>query len=233
MASPTDYQNLLQVIQKLDKRRRQVFVQAMIAEVSIDKAKDLGVQWGLFGGASDGKDAGVCGQYDPHSVLSDVIGSTATAPRQALAASNLAGTRPILRSVLKALQSNGAVNVLSTPNIMTSDNKEAEIFVGENVPLITSQAQCTSAAHAVDRTKDTGITLKITPQISEGEYVKLDIDQEISAVKMREQGAGHRHRHHQALGQDVGSREKQGHRGDRRTDPGSGPGNDQQNSVAR
>ena len=88
-------------------------------------------------------------------------------------------------AILKALDSNGAVNVLSTPTILTSDNKEAEIFVGQNVPFVTSTNLPTTPAwrrQSIER-KDTGITLKITPQISEGEYVKLDIYQEISAVK--------------------------------------------------
>ena len=89
-----------------------------------------------------------------------------------------------ISGVLKLLDQNGAINVLSTPNIMTSDNKEAEIFVGENVPFLT-QTNLTSTGlsqQSIER-KDTGITLKITPQITEGEYIKLDIYQEISAVK--------------------------------------------------
>jgi general secretion pathway protein D len=76
------------------------------------------------------------------------------------------------------------VNVLSSPNILTSDNKEAEIFVGENVPFISSTNLSSTglSQQSVER-KDTGITLRITPQITEGEYIKLDIYQEISAVK--------------------------------------------------
>jgi general secretion pathway protein D len=184
MASPTDYQNLLQVIQKLDKRRRQVFVQAMIAEVSLDKLKDLGVQWGILGAASDGKYATVAGQYDPlgtlgaiSQVLTSGAGSLITLPNT--------GTPANFAVILQALASNNAVNVLSTPNILTSDNKEAEIFVGENVPFrgkIDITNANVNAFQSIDR-KDTGITLKITPQISEGEYVKMDIYQEISAVK--------------------------------------------------
>ena len=68
MASPTDYQNLLQVVQKLDRKRRQVFVQASIVEVSLDRAKELGIQWGFFGGASSG-DVATAGIYDPFSTL--------------------------------------------------------------------------------------------------------------------------------------------------------------------
>lgn len=180
MASPADYQNLLQVIQKLDKRRRQVFVQAVIAEVSLDKAKELGLQLAVSGGGVTGNTAGA-GVFDPFSFLNGTTQQTAvvTVLKELADSSNLQ-----LGGVLKALVANGAVNVLSTPNILTSDNKEAEIFVGENVPFL-SQTNLTTGGvsqQSIER-KDTGITLRITPQISEGEFVKLDIYQEISAVK--------------------------------------------------
>jgi len=182
VASPTDYQNLLQVIQKLDRRSRQVFVQAMIAEVSVNKAKELGVKWGAIAGASNGT-VGAVGTFDPFGTLS-TLGNTVSALTAAgISISDLASVAafPV---VLQALQSNGALNVLSTPNIMTSDNKEAEIFVGENVPFLsgTNLTSTGLSQQSIER-KDTGIILKIKPQISEGEYIKLDIYQEISAVK--------------------------------------------------
>jgi general secretion pathway protein D len=184
MASPNDYQNLLLVIQKLDKRRRQVFVQALVAEISLDKLKDLGLQWGVLGAASDGKYASVVGQYDPQGAISTILGLLGTTGLSSLITIPHTGTPANFAVVLKALQSTGAVNVLSTPTIMTSDNKEAEIFVGENVPFITgTNLSSTGLSQQSIERKDTGITLKITPQISEGEYVKLDIYQEISAVK--------------------------------------------------
>jgi general secretion pathway protein D len=180
MASPVDYQNLVQVIQKLDKRRRQVFVQAVVAEVSLDKLKEFGTEIGALGAGTSGDVAGA-GVIDPFNFLGG-----GTAQQQALlsAFKTLGGRNVNLSAQIKALQSNGAVNVLSTPNIMTSDNKEAEIFVGENVPFVsgTNLSSTGLSQQAVER-KDTGITLRITPQISEGEYVKLDIYQEISAVK--------------------------------------------------
>jgi general secretion pathway protein D len=183
MASPTDYQNLLQVIQKLDKRRRQVFVQAVIAEISLDKLKELGVNWGVLGTASDGKNVSVVGQYDPQAVIQQFITAFATTGFSSFLTSNLTSTPVNFAVVLQALQSNGAVNVLSTPTILTSDNKEAEIFVGQNVPFVTATNLSSTglSQQSVDR-RDIGIDLKITPQISEGEYVKLDIYQEISAI---------------------------------------------------
>jgi general secretion pathway protein D len=182
VASPTDYQNLLQVIQKLDRRSRQVFVQAMIAEVSINKAKALGVQWGFLGAAANGA-ASTVASFDPFGAVSG-SSSTLTALTAAGVTVTDLGRAANFSVVLQALQTNGALNVLSTPNIMTSDNKEAEIFVGENVPFIsgTNLTSTGLSQQSIER-KDTGIILKIKPQISEGEYVKLDIYQEISAVK--------------------------------------------------
>jgi general secretion pathway protein D len=185
MASPTDYQNLLQVIQKLDRRRRQVFVQALIAEVSLDKLKDIGVQWGFFGGGSNGT-VSTAAVYDPLNTLSPLLGILSSLTQGGVATADLnLGSAANFPAILKALDTNGALNVLSTPNILTSDNKEAEIFVGENVPFrgkIDITNANSNAFQSIER-KDTGITLKLTPQISEGEYVKLDIYQEISAVK--------------------------------------------------
>jgi len=183
MASPNDYQNLLQVIQKLDRRSRQVFVQAMIAEVSINKAKALGVQWGFLGAASTGTVA-TAASFDPFgsfAALAPTFQALTAAGATIPAVLGGAANFPV---VLQALQTNGALNVLSTPNVMTSDNKEAEIFVGENVPFLsgTNLTSTGLSQQSIER-KDTGIILKIKPQISEGEYIKLDIYQEISAVK--------------------------------------------------
>lgn len=179
MASPADYQNLLQVIQKLDRRRRQVFVQALVAEVSFDKLSDIGLQLGVGGAGTDGTIA-AAGVLDPFNFLG------ASSAQQQAVIKILSGLANNVNfsGVLKALDQNGAINVLSTPNILTSDNKEAEIFVGENVPFVASTTLSSTglSQQSVDR-KDTGITLRITPQITEGEYIKLDIYQEISAVK--------------------------------------------------
>jgi general secretion pathway protein D len=182
LASPNDYQNLLSVIQKLDRRSRQVFVQAMIAEVSINKAKALGVQWGFLGAASNGS-ATTVATFDPFGAIAATASTLTALNTLGFSTTGLASAAnfPV---VLQALQNNGALNVLSTPNVMTSDNKEAEIFVGENVPFLagTNLTSTGLSQQSIER-KDTGIILKIKPQISEGEYIKLDIYQEISAVK--------------------------------------------------
>jgi general secretion pathway protein D len=179
MASPTDYQNLTQVIKQLDRRRRQVFVKALIAEVSLDKLREIGTQLGVAGGGSDGTIA-AAGVFDPFNFLgaSNAQQKAVVAILQGLANNvNFSGA-------LKLLDQNDAINVLSTPNILTSDNKEAEIFVGANVPFVSStNLSSTGLSQQSIERKDTGITLRITPQITEGEYIKLDIYQEISAVK--------------------------------------------------
>lgn len=183
MASPTDYQNLMQVVQKLDRKRRQVFVEAMIAEVSLDKAKELGIQWGFFGGASSG-DVAAAGIYDPFSTLSPFFAAVSALTSAGVLPTGMKlNTAANFPFILKAMQSSGMLNILSSPTILTSDNKEAEIFVGENVPFLgTSVINGSMSQQSIER-KDTGITLKITPQIADGDYIKLDVQQEISALK--------------------------------------------------
>jgi len=179
MAAPNDYQNLVKVIQKLDRRRRQVFVKALVAEVSMDKAREIGMQLGVGAAGTDGTIA-AAGLLDPFSF----IGASNAQQQSVIKILEGFSKNVNFSAVLKLLDENGAVNVLSTPNILTSDNKEAEIFVGENVPFVSSTTLSSTglSQQSVER-KDTGITLKITPQITEGEYIKLDIYQEISAVK--------------------------------------------------
>jgi general secretion pathway protein D len=178
VASPADYQNLMAKIKMLDKRRRQVFVQAVIAEINLDKLKDLGTELTVSGGGTTGNLA-TAGVFDPFNILAQ------SSPQQfaiVTALTALTGNVRIGANV-HALFSNSTINVLSTPTIMTSDNKEAEIFVGENVPFVSSTSVTSiTSIQSIER-KDTGIILRITPQITEGNYLKLDIYQEISAVK--------------------------------------------------
>lgn len=181
MASPADQQHLQSVIQKLDKRRRQVFVEAMIAEVSLTKLDELGVDWGTIGAASKGN-VTVGGVYDPNGTLSSLATAVSSMKSAGITLPELTGNTVNFSVILKALKTAGALNVLSTPTILTSDNKEAEIFVGENVPFQTGTTQSTITTTSVER-KDVGISLKLTPQISEGDFVKLDIYQEIADIK--------------------------------------------------
>lgn len=180
MATPTDYTNLAQVIKKLDRRSKQVFVQVLIAEVSLDKSTEFGLQTGAIGGGSPNGNLTLAGMYDPLGTLG-TIGSIIAAGG---ALSPDVTASPVnVTAVLKALDKNGLLNILSTPNILTSDNKEAEINVGENVPFQGSATQSTIGTTTSVERKDIGINLKIKPQISEGDYIRMDINQEISAVK--------------------------------------------------
>ncbi len=180
MASPTDYGNLIQVIKKLDRRSKQVFVQVLIAEVSLDKSSEIGLQTGLIGGGSPNSTLTVAGLYDPLGTLGTL--GTIIASGGALSPGVTASPLNIT-AVLKALDKKGLLNILSTPNILTSDNKEAEINVGENVPFQGSSTVTTGFQTTSVERKDIGINLKIKPQISEGDYIRMDINQEISAVK--------------------------------------------------
>jgi general secretion pathway protein D len=131
------------------------------------------------GGAS--QDVGAAGVFDPFSILA---GSSPQAVA-VIAAIKALGRNVNVFGSINALAQNGLLSILSTPNILTADNKEAEIFVGENIPLVGNIQNVGGSGitqQSVNR-QDTGIILKITPQITEGEYVKLDIYQEISAVK--------------------------------------------------
>jgi general secretion pathway protein D len=180
MASPNDYNNLVQVIKKLDRRSKQVFVQVLIAEVSLDKSNEVGLQTGLIGGGSPNKNMTVAGMYDPLGTLG-TLGTIITAG--GTLSPGVTASPVNVTAVLKALDKSGLLNILSTPNILTSDNKEAEINVGENVPFQGSSTVTTGFQTTSVERKDIGINLKIKPQISEGDYIRMDINQEISAVK--------------------------------------------------
>lgn len=197
VASPTDYRNVLRVIKMLDKRRKQVFVEAMIAEVSIDKLLELGSKW-RTAVTNNGEPIviGGVGTVDATTVSSILSGMTGltlggmsnyfTVPQTFVAGSTSNIKIPGVTALFSLSEFRDAVNVLSTPQILTSDNMEAEILVGENIPLITKRegniTTTTTVLTSVER-KDIGVLLKLTPQINEGEYIKLDIYQEISATK--------------------------------------------------
>jgi general secretion pathway protein D len=189
MASPNDYNNLVQVIKKLDRRSKQVFVQVLIAEVTLNKSRDIGMQLGAVGVAQINRYFGIGAFYDPFGVISSLATSgLASAAGSTTSTSTtsinfpVAGVPGNIGAVLKALDSNDLLNVLSTPNILTSDNKEAEIIVGSNVPFQGSSTISSGLSTTSIERKDVGITLKIKPQISEGDYIRLDLSQEISAI---------------------------------------------------
>jgi general secretion pathway protein D len=213
-ANDSTYNNLRGVIEKLDQRRAQVYVEALIVELQTDRALQFGVQWA--GGAPGGNGGGVAGvQNFPDASGAGII-NTFIAQGTNLSATNgltlgyigreitlpdsACSVPPCttrgLGALARALQSDTKANVLSTPNMVMLDNAEAKIVVGQNVPFVTgsfAQAAGTSGAavnpfQTIER-KDVGLTLKIKPQISEGGGVKLVISQEISSVAPSAQSA--------------------------------------------
>jgi general secretion pathway protein D len=201
VAPPADYENIVRVIKTLDKKRKQVYVEAMIVEAQIEKLQDLGTRWRAIA-RHEGEPVtiGGFGNINSSTVL-DIIGGlsgfsvgglgnfldipvSAVGPDGTITSQTL--TSPGFAALFSLEEFKGTINVLSTPQILTSDNEEAEIFVGENSPFISQRERdvttTNTVLNAIERT-DVGIKLKITPQITEGDYVKLNILQEISAVK--------------------------------------------------
>jgi general secretion pathway protein D len=212
-ANDSVYNNLRGVIEKLDQRRAQVYVEALIVEVQTDLALQFGIQWAAGtpsrrGNEVGGSNGGVVGVQNftagPGIIETVVSQGTNLAGANGLTLGYLGreitlpdGTKARgLGALARALESNTQANVLSTPNLVTLDNAEAKIVVGQNVPFVTgSFAQATGAAggtvnpfQTIER-KDVGLTLKIKPQISEGGGVKLQISQEVSSVAQSAQSA--------------------------------------------
>ncbi len=192
-ASPNDFRSLARVIKQLDVRRPQVFVEALIMEVNIKKLVNVGVSGhgvgaagslGLLGatnfgeagtlGASELKNAG--GLAGVKGLLLGALGKSFNIP-----GTNL--TVPAQGGMLNAFQENGAINVLSAPNILTTDNKKAEIHVGQTVqfPKITGVGANDQVMQGIEREK-VGLTLAVTPQINEGDEVTMEIEQKIEEV---------------------------------------------------
>ncbi|BAV33859.1 general secretion pathway protein D [Sulfuricaulis limicola] len=191
------FNNLRAVIEKLDVRRAQVYVEALIAEITTDKASQFGFQWAA--GAQSG--SGTVGGLTNFPNSGTSIVGVATNPTSLGSAGGLSlaylgrkitlsdGTEVrSLGALARALEEKSIGNILSTPNLLTLDNAEAKIVVGQNVPFVTgSFSQATSTSGTVNpfqtiERKDVGLTLKIKPQISEGGTVKLQISQESSSV---------------------------------------------------
>ncbi len=193
VASPGDFQIVRDVIQKLDIKRRQVYVECAIVEMTLSKASDIGFEFQSFNQSSSNSQATIGGTNFGDIGPAIVSGPTGLAAISGLAVGVIKGTFTYngttylnVGALLHALQTNGDVNVLSTPNIMAMDNQKAQIMVGENVPFITGQTQnATTGSTAVFNTinrEDVGIKLDLTPQISSDDSVRLEVKQEISDV---------------------------------------------------
>ncbi len=188
-ASPQDFQTLGEVLAQLDIRRKQVYVEAMILEVSMERAREMGIE--LQSGFSiNGEGVGL-GRTNLGSLNSALTNPGSLAGLLLAAASNRTielpnGTRvPAQVALLRAAQNSTDINVLSSPTLLTADNQEAEIIVGQNVPFVSSRATDSADLDNLFATverEDVGITLRLTPQISEGDTVRLDVYEEVSAI---------------------------------------------------
>ena len=190
------YNNLRSVIDQLDRRRAQVYVEALIAEVTADNATEFGIQ---FQGSNLGQNgAAPYGGTNFASGGSNLL-NLAVSPLSTGKGLNLAvakgfltlpdGTKILnLAMLARFMESQTNTNILSTPNLLMLDNEEAKIVVGQNLPFITGQYTNTGGGttpanpfQTVER-KDVGLTLKVRPQISEGGALILQIFQESSSV---------------------------------------------------
>ena len=206
-APPAIFRPLADVVRQLDIRRNQVLIEAVIAEVSDQTASELGVQWQVPLG-SDTSHAVIGGTNfgsDGNNILGAAINPLGVGNGLNLGyidGTVTIGDRTIFRlgALVTALRGDGTSNILSTPSILTLDNQEAEIKVAQEVPFLTGQYTTNSVANpnlgsgignpfqTIER-KDVGLVLKVTPQINEGDSVRLDIHQEVSSLAPPVSGA--------------------------------------------
>jgi general secretion pathway protein D len=201
-ASQEGFNTLVGVIEKLDIVRPQVLVEALIMEVDITDNRDLGVSSlirfinadteYLVRGATDAAavvaSGGTVGDPITDLVAAPLIGRIIKDTRNTDSQGHPVGSGSVIDGIIRAAASNGDANILSAPHILTSDNEQAEIRVGDNIPIISSRVQSAagqvsglSSSVNVER-QDIGVTLRVTPQITEGETLRLEIFQEVTDV---------------------------------------------------
>jgi len=194
------------VIARLDIRRAQVLVEAIIVEIDVTEGRELGLQWlfandsGLYGSnispARQGSNAAIAQAILPEDATSTEIGVRDLAG----ALSQVPGTtfgwgvvdqNLTMTTILNTLEKQGNTNILSTPSLLTLDNEEAFITVGQQVPFVTGSYTNTGAANGVAnpfqtiQRENVGVTLQVTPQINEGDSVVMDIVQEVSSISQQ------------------------------------------------
>jgi len=192
------YNNLRAIIDKLDLRRAQVYIEALIVEVTSDKAAEFGIQWQVLTGARNQGIQGIGGtNFTPRGQGTNIIDASInlTTVAQGLNLGIINGSLTIggitisnLGLLVRALDTDARANILSTPTLLTLDNEEARIIVGQNVPFITGQYATTGTVttptpfQTIER-RDVGVVLRVKPQITEGGTVRLQIYQEVSRVQ--------------------------------------------------
>jgi general secretion pathway protein D len=193
------YRQLRAVIDQLDTRRAQVFVESLIAEVNADKAAELGIQWQHVLGNTGNRTIGVIGTnfttgganlFALNASAAQATPSTVPSPGGNLGIVRHINGTFVLAGLARFLETQADGNVLSTPNLLTLDNEEARIVIGQNVPFVTGQYTNNNAGggatvnpfQTIER-RDVGLTLRVRPQISENGTVKMQIFQEVSSVQ--------------------------------------------------
>lgn len=187
------YDNLESIINKLDVPRRQVYVEALILETSIDKSSEFGVEWFAMGANGTG---GLFGSSGQGGNLGTLIGSIAQGGTPSLGVGTglslgvigniitFQGAKfPSIGALISALRSSAGINIISNPQILTLNNSEAEVFVGETIPYKTGDKldANNNPVYTYDY-RDVGVKLKVTPQISNNDTVTLTIEQEIKKI---------------------------------------------------
>ncbi|WP_284153745.1 type II secretion system secretin GspD [Desulfofustis limnaeus] len=192
-ASRSEFTVLEEVIQKLDIPRRMVYLEALIMEVDADRSFDVGVQWlagGIFDDGTGKLVTGFSGEpaYGLITGITDPdnpalpTGFTLGVLKEGIEIGGI--TFPNIAAVLRAYQGDSDINIISTPQILTTDNKKAEILVGQNVPYITSQNTTSGLQDYTQyEYRDVATKLGITPQISQGDTLRLEIATEVTRLK--------------------------------------------------
>ncbi len=207
-ANRDDFKVLSDVIAKLDVARTMVYIEALIMEVSVTKNFQVGVEWRTMQDLSDSSayfaGSGGSGSGGNYSILPNVAATAANAAAAAVFPSGFsmgvlkAGlkigdlTFPTIGAAVQAMQSDSDVHILSTPQLLTMDNEEAEINVGKNIPYLTRKE--TSSGTNLDYSsydyKDVGVQLNITPHINDDQFVRLKINQSVTQVSTSESSTG-------------------------------------------
>lgn len=191
-APPAVRRNLISVINQLDIPRAQVLVEAVIAEISTDLSRDLGAAWAVDGTSAQ-DDQGPIGIGNFGGIGDTILGAisgnlTSLGSGMLLGVGDLREGRTNWAVVVRALAGDAATNILSTPTLVTTDNEEAEIVVGQNVPFVTGSYTTTGDTGSISnpfqtiQRQDVGLTLRVKPQVNEGDRVKLEIEQETSSI---------------------------------------------------
>ncbi len=200
IAAPEDFRIIKQVIDKLDIRRKQVFVEAVILEMASDETFDIGLGYHVGNASDSGALSAYSAQLNGYSLglsSADLLSGLAMGvfgEAIDISVADDEGTTtsmsvPAFGIALNALQSQSAVNILSTPNILTMDNEEAKIIVGRNIPFPTSTGRDSNNNPIISyQREDVAITLKVTPQINESNFVTLEVFQEVSEIEEDSQG---------------------------------------------